>query len=393
MRNFSSSALFRIVLLSGLLFTLVASPSHAVIGGSPDTVSQYSTVYLQSDKGSCTGSLISSTWILTAAHCLVGSSRMAVRAIDSRSGALLWESSGLRYFLNDYDDTNSRNDIGLLEIRQSVPGPYAVFASSAEIVATEEIGGTGIASGFGLTSQLGSVSSILLQISIQLLPSGICQKYWNYRVTYTSSFICSAPSLSATICSGDSGGPLFVAIGGERKIAGVTSFGSTTCGANISVFTRISPYLGWISEITSRSSNATTTSIVGISDSSTPSNNNVVVLPNLPPLVPGVVPPLYPTIGDSGRPVLPKFSVTRAFQLVITSSGKGCVIDLDADPSLRGRRISIYFTKNQKLPTFRKILDNFGDTIVTSSTPCSIIVRKGVWVTLDNSKLRLRAIL
>jgi secreted trypsin-like serine protease len=47
---------------------------------------------------------------------------------------------------------------------------------------------------------------------------------------------------------GDSGGPLTGVVGGQRRVLGVTSFGSQSCAVGYpQAFTRVTFYLSWIS--------------------------------------------------------------------------------------------------------------------------------------------------
>ena len=389
--KWSGAALARHIFVVSLLLVSLGNPevADAIVGGQPDAASQQTTVLLTSDRGYCTGSLIASRWVLTAAHCLVGASSMDVRAVDVISGRPIWTASGARYLLQGYDEVNSINDIGLLDLRESISAPYAALANAAEVSAVEELGGMGIASGFGRTSTGGPSSGISLSVSVRLVPRNVCQGNWFYSSRYSIDFICIAPSATATTCNGDSGGPLFLEIGGVRKIAGVTSFGSSSgCGVNFSVFTRVPTFLNWIQGTIGVSATSTT---IANSSSSLPPNSQVVAIPSLPPVTPVVVPPLFPNVSDSRAPVLPKFSTSRAFQLVVVSEGGKCSVDIDADPALRGRRLDVFLSKSQKSPSFRRILDEFGDAVVVVQKPCSSVLRTGVYVGLDNSPIRFRA--
>lgn len=380
------------LLLAVSLFT--GAHVAAIVGGGPDTTSQYTTVLLRSDRGSCTGSLIGPKWVLTAAHCVVGATSVGISARDASTGSTMWSATGIQSYLSGYDASTSVNDIALVELRESIPGPFAILGTAAEVSAVEDLGGSALASGFGLTSTGGSLSSIPLQVRVQLLSRNVCSSAWTYRVPYSLNFVCVAPSLASTVCNGDSGGPLFVEVAGIRKIAGVTSFGSAAgCGANLSVFTRVSSFLGWISSISGVGAGSSTPVTVVPVVTTVPAGSQVVVFPDVPPLVPVSVPPLYPTVSDRGRPVLPKFSTTRAFQLVTEQFGGRCSVDIDADVSLRGKRVEIFLSRTEKKPAFRRILDEFGDMWFGLPRSCGTVLRTGVFVQLEGSVTRFRAVL
>jgi len=325
---------------------------------------------------------------------VVSATYLDFTAIDASSGGTIWRATGNQFYLNGYDANTSVNDIALVELRESVSGPYATLGTATEVSAIEELGGSAIASGFGLTSTGGSPSAVPLQVRVQLISRSACSSAWTYNVPYSFNFVCIGPSLASAICNGDSGGPLFVEVAGVRKIAGVTSFGSTKgCGANFSIFTRVSSFLSWISSISGVGAGSSTPVTVAPVVTTVPAGSQVVEFPAVPPLLPVNVPPLYPTVSDGGRPVLPKFSTTRAFQLVTEQLGGRCTVDIDADVSLRGKRVEIFLSKTEKKPAFRRILDEFGDIQIMVSKSCGSVLRAGIFVQLEGSVTRFRAVL
>lgn len=367
-----------------------APTAHAVIGGKPDTTSYWYVVSLAIGNSSCSGTLIDSQWVLTAAHCVAdddGSFDISgawAKAVDPLTGQALWESriSAATYH-PEYADSTLHNDIALLSLASSIPGPYAPMASEEELAAVEAFGIDAIASGFGRTSNYNvySTSTIPLEVRLPLVAPEACRRTWPYgKNPYFSKFVCTNPTVRSTTCQGDSGGPLFIEVGGARKLVGVTSFGSMLCGYSYTVFARVPSYLDWLSGI--------------MKPSSRPSQPSpVVAFPDLPPLPPSaLVPPTVGLPGSSTGP-LPEFSTTRLFQLTLESAGRSCLVDIDAPISLRGRSMRIFVDKTKGRPTATRVLDEFGDTRIRVPKTCSNVPYKRIYVQLDDSSIKVRTVL
>jgi hypothetical protein len=368
--------------------------ARAVIGGSPDLVSNWYVVSLTIGNFHCSGSLIDAKWVLTAAHCVVDENGnsfdiggAAARAVNPNTGQILWESgisSGTYH--PEYNSSTFHNDIAILSLVDSIPGPYATIASEAELSAVEAFGASAIASGFGRTSNYNQYSKSYtpLEVRIPLVDPPSCQKTWPYRQTaYFSKLICTKTTTLSTTCQGDSGGPLFVEVGGTRKLTGVTSFGSyPLCGSSYSIFTRLPAYLDWMNGVIKPGPS------LGVGQPSP-----VVEFPNLPPLPASELespPAALP--GVSVRP-LPEFSTTRIFQLTLEDQGRYCAIDIDAPISLRGRSLRIFIEKTSGRPVARRILDEFGDARFRVLKVCSKVPYKRIYVQLDDSTIKVRTVL
>ncbi|KAI4576414.1 hypothetical protein MJT46_002249 [Ovis ammon polii x Ovis aries] len=86
------------------------------------------------------------------------------------------------------------------------------------------------------------------QAKVPLISSISCRSYWGLEIKNTN--ICGGASGSSS-CMGDSGGPLQCGEGGQYKLIGIVSWGSSNCHpAAPTVFTRISAYTDWITSIT-----------------------------------------------------------------------------------------------------------------------------------------------
>ena len=381
--------LIELLVLIALVGTSISNPTptKAIIGGSFDSTSRLEVVKIQTSRWTCTGTLISRTLVLTAAHCLwdhkaqsylpdLASATIGTEdGINGRSGAISQLISAVKH--PDYNGLDGQNDVGIVQVADVFNGVYAELATASETFASEQIFAVVTASGFGVTRQNGSASSNLLQVTQQLLSPTYCNQRWNYGIAYSDSFICASGTPLNTVCTGDSGGALFVIVGGKRKLAGVTNFGTTTCGLGMNVFGRISSHLSFLSN-----------NGFNLLNRATPS------LPALPPAIEGSTAPGLPTrpVFESTQErsiILPKFTTSRLFQLVLNGSSR-CSVYVDGPLALRGIPTSVYIGRKTGPPIRKVILDEFGDFFLQTSISCRTLRQQGVFLSQPNSLVKIK---
>merc|ERR1712080_758527 len=93
-------------------------------------------------------------------------------------------------------------------------------------------------------------------MGIEEYPLSVCQRKYdiflnrtNKKIHLTDRQLCAGND-QADACSGDSGGPLLVLnTGGRWTVAGIVSFGPSSCGRQVpGVYTKVGSYLDWIEE-------------------------------------------------------------------------------------------------------------------------------------------------
>jgi hypothetical protein len=225
--------------------TASAAVQPRIIGGTNATAAYQ--VRVDSFLGECGGVIRDSSHVITAGHCA------------SETGVVLPPATlSVHYGSTDRTDNSpSRTatvsavtvppqyvagdgtyDAALLTLSAPLNGFGGAtvnsipFAGSAAVNAAIATGGSGFATGWGLTAENGSQSQQLQGVSIPLRPDSACSAF--FGTSYSPErMVCagggSAPSGNPDTCSGDSGGPLALNVGGTFKLAAITSFGQG-CG-------------------------------------------------------------------------------------------------------------------------------------------------------------------
>ncbi|XP_012585918.1 PREDICTED: chymotrypsinogen B2-like [Condylura cristata] len=211
-------------------------------------------VSLQTSSGIifCGGSLISKSWVITAAHCNVTTSDLVVGGQydlnspeDSRQILKI-----AQIFIHPKFNMNAvYSDIALLKLEEA-----AHIHRTVSLVLLPSVddhfppGALCSVLGWGDT-QLNSdkIPDTLQQAYVPLLSLSTCRKYWPRIIT--KSLICAGLQGSCS-CRGDSGGSLSCMKSGVWTLVGVMSFASKTCPTNKPIVaTRVSTFIPWVQNV------------------------------------------------------------------------------------------------------------------------------------------------
>jgi len=198
----------------------------------------------------CGGTLISSTHVLTAAHCVENKetginyhpSQIKVHLGEHNIGTT-WGSDVAEVIKHSrYNSATVDNDYAILRLSQ--PVSFTDKVSPACLPDEREktyIGANATATGWGTTGS-GSVANTLQEADVAVISNAVCDN--NYPIT--KNMICTVGTGEGA-CHGDSGGPLTVREHGRHAVIGVASFVAERCDVNFpNVFARVTEKMDWI---------------------------------------------------------------------------------------------------------------------------------------------------
>ena len=230
-----------------------------IVGGTPTTINVVPWQVLLIAGGKlCGGSIISSTWILTAAHCVYGLNPAQVSVYsgisnNSQRASVAPIGAGSIAVHPGFAPPSYGNDIALISLNSPIvtgPNAQVVALPIAQDPATwPPVGTEATISGWGVTSfNAPSTNDQLLKATVQVLapPTAACGEYGTGFDGFLS--LCAGFQAGGVdTCQGDSGGPLVINVGGVPLLAGVTSVGFECARANFpGIYSRTSTFIPWI---------------------------------------------------------------------------------------------------------------------------------------------------
>ncbi|XP_008947142.1 PREDICTED: transmembrane protease serine 7-like [Merops nubicus] len=208
----------------------------------------------------CGASVISSKWLISAAHCFLDSDSvrysipsgwrayMGLHTINEKSNRVVVRSIKRIIVHPQYDQSISDYDIALLEME--TPVFFSELVQPICLPSTSRIfvyGTVCYVTGWGAIKEKSHLAKTLQEAPVRIINQSVCNKLYDDLIT--SRMLC-AGNLSGGVdaCQGDSGGPLACTGQGNRwYLAGVVSWGEGCARRNRpGVYTKVTALHDWI---------------------------------------------------------------------------------------------------------------------------------------------------
>jgi secreted trypsin-like serine protease len=214
--------------------------SPMIVGGTNASQVYPFMVSLQSTSGShfCGASLVKANWVVTAKHCVQGSSAASIR---TRIGTTNRTSGGTTTGASRII-THPSADLALVQLNTSVSqAPIAIPTASGPVgTATRIIG-------WGQTCPVRGACGA--PVTLQELNTSIVADSRCSGISAASEICTNNTGGNKGACYGDSGGPQVKSVGGRWELIGATSRsgGGADCAQAPSIYVDVAYYRSWVS--------------------------------------------------------------------------------------------------------------------------------------------------
>ncbi|XP_026885627.2 hepatocyte growth factor activator [Electrophorus electricus] len=239
-------------------------PRARILGGSsalPGSHPWMAALYIGEEF--CAGSLVSSCWIISAAHCFLRNPlRSSVRVVlgqhffnDTGPNTRTFGIEDYVFYPHYNQFSPTFHDIVLVKLKKAdgrcarkgqfirpicLPDRHVMFPDYTCCTIT----------GWGHMQEKGDSYSHLREGMVRIVPYEKCSSPDVYGSEMRPGMMCAGTNTCVDACQGDSGGPLACVREGISFLYGIISWGDG-CGrtGKPGVYTKVSKYAGWINRV------------------------------------------------------------------------------------------------------------------------------------------------
>ena len=205
----------------------------------------------------CTGSVLSPTRVLTAAHCSVDFYNGYTEVIAGRNNlgndvngfvarvSHAWSHQGYN-IQAQYNDPQQHpvDDVSVLTLKDPLPSVYTSVTLAEQGAPDPAAGTDATIVGYGVTSDNpdpNDVPGILRKATVDIQSDDACAAPSQYGTRFDPNRMMCAGNPPVDTCYGDSGGPIFTGAADARVQVGITDWGDG-CGTKYGVYEAINHY-------------------------------------------------------------------------------------------------------------------------------------------------------
>ena len=231
--------------------------TQEIVGGTTTQITSVPwQVSLQDANGHfCGGSIVTPTWIVTAAHCVAaGAPTKIVAGISKLSLAASGQTRAVKRVISypGYTDPSVGKDAALIELTTPLTLDGTTVRAIRPLTAKSPIdltapGVTGTVSGWGTTTEGATgIPDQLQSVQLPIVPLTTANTAYNMTIT-EDQLAAGLAAGGKDSCQGDSGGPFVVMANGEAALAGIVSWGEGCARANLpGLYGRVTSFAKWM---------------------------------------------------------------------------------------------------------------------------------------------------